>query len=339
MAADYGLMGGIGQGIERGLLAYQKQKQLNRDNQIQNLVSGVEEDENGNIKASAGLLAKQKAQEAQSRGLLESQDVTSERSRHYTQALQKAGLPVPDKLSEAQLKELQPIYLSKIKGDQAKDLANKRMSFQEQRLGLQEGKEARSAAAKDSLLNQYNQRLDGAAKVLDLIHSAQSGKPDKVVSNQALLGQLNAEVSRLETGSQNPGLGQGEKTELLDRKAQLQALIDSWTGNPQDAVSPENLEAAGKLVKELSSSYKKGIKARFEFLKGGSTDKQKKIFDDKMSSTEKSYSPRVGSFNEAAPQQQPQAQAHPQDEPAIAWARANPNDPRSAKILQANGVR
>ena len=33
------------------------------------------------------------------------------------------------------------------------------------------------------------------------------------------------------------------------------------------------------------------------------------------------------------------ALAHPQDDQAVAWARSNPNNPKSATILQANGVK
>jgi hypothetical protein len=50
MAYDYGLIGGLGQGIQKGLETFMKMKQLNRENQIQNLTAGVETDEQGNLK-------------------------------------------------------------------------------------------------------------------------------------------------------------------------------------------------------------------------------------------------------------------------------------------------
>jgi uncharacterized protein YqeY len=36
--------------LQQGLLTYMKAKQLNRENQIQNLTAGVETDEQGNLK-------------------------------------------------------------------------------------------------------------------------------------------------------------------------------------------------------------------------------------------------------------------------------------------------
>ncbi len=144
------------------------------------------------------------------------------------------------------------------------------------------------------MLKQYGPRLEGAAKIGELIQAAKSGK---VVSNQALLGQVNAEIARLETGSQSPGLGQSEKTELQDRKAQLQSYVDSFTGNPSDAVDPRVLDTGGKLVTELSGSYMKGIDSRMAGLKAGMTPHQQAILDEKHNSLKSTYSPRFGGWH------------------------------------------
>lgn len=169
-----------------------------------------------------------------------------------------------------------------------------RMDLMKQRLNQQVGKEARGSVNNDKMLSTYTPRLEGAAKIGELIQSANEGK---VVSNQALLGQVNAEIARLETGSQSPGLGASEKTELQDKKAQLQAYVDSISGKPSDAVRPQVLDAGNKLVKELGGSYMKAIDSRMNFIKAGMTPDQQAIADQKHQQIIKDYSPRFGGWN------------------------------------------
>lgn len=169
-----------------------------------------------------------------------------------------------------------------------------RMAMQQSRLDNQKMKEARTTVNNDGLLKVLTPRLEGAAKIGELIDSAKTGK---VVSNQALLGQINAEIARLETGSQSPGLHAGEKTELVDRMAQLGAMRDSITGKPQDAVRPEVLQTNGKMVDELKGSYMRGIDSRMDFLRNGMEPQQAQVVDDKHSSLKKTYSPRFGGWD------------------------------------------
>jgi hypothetical protein len=175
----------------------------------------------------------------------------------------------------------------------SKGTQDQRMDLQKQRLAQQVGKEARGTVNNDPILKTFTPRLEGAAKIGELIQGAREGK---VVNNQALLGQLNAEIARLETGSQSPGLGQSEKTELESAKAQLGALRDRVTGKPSDSVSPEILDTAGKMVNELSGSYMKGIDSRMIFLGEGMTPEQKSIVADKHKSLKDTYSPRFGGW-------------------------------------------
>lgn len=176
-------------------------------------------------------------------------------------------------------------------GQQRADSYTNRSQIAEKNLSYRMDKEARSTIDKDPLLKQYIPRLEGAAKIGELIDAAKSGK---VVSNQSLLGQLNAEISRLETGSQSPGLHSSEKTELLDRAAQISAFKDSITGSPTDSVRPEVINAAGKLVDELKGSYMRGIDSRMNMLKAGTIPSQKNIIEEKHKSLKETYKPRFG---------------------------------------------
>lgn len=174
-----------------------------------------------------------------------------------------------------------------------------RSNYMGQRLGYMSDREARASVNNDKLLNTYTPRLEGAAKISELINAAKSGK---VVSNQAFLGQLNQEITRLETGSQAPGLHNSEKTELLDRAAQIKAVYDSISGNPQDAVRPEVINTADKMVNELSGSYKRAIDSRMEELKGGMTESQQGIVNEKHKSLKDTYGKRLGGWGtELAP--------------------------------------
>lgn len=172
-------------------------------------------------------------------------------------------------------------------------LQRERLDLQKQRLGYQTDKEARAAVNNDQMLKLYTPRLEGAAKIGELIQSAREGK---VVKNNALLGQLNAEIARLETGSQSPGLAASEKTELTSAQAELQAFYDRVKSSPSDSLTPEILDTADKLISELSSSYKKGIDSRMKVLKGGMTDNQKAIVDEKHKAIKDTYAPRLGGW-------------------------------------------
>lgn len=173
-------------------------------------------------------------------------------------------------------------------------MAMQRLGLQNDRLNLMTEKEARGSVNNDPMLKQYAPRLEGAAKIGELIQAAKSGK---VVSNQALLGQVNAEIARLETGSQSPGLGASEKTELQDRKAQLQSYFDSITGDPKAAVRPEVLQTGQKLVDELGGSYMKGVDSRMDMLRSGMRPGQQAIVDQKHKSLIDTYSPRFGGWH------------------------------------------
>lgn len=213
--------------------------------------------------------------------------------------------------------------LTKLSGGSG--LAGKRLEMQEKRLDLMTEKEARGAVNNDQILKQFVPRLEGAAKIGELIQSAREGK---VVKNNALLGQLNAEIARLETGSQSPGLGQAEKTELMDAAAQLGAVRDRVTGKPTDSVRPEVIDAAGKLVTELSGSYKKGIDARMDMLRSGMRPNQQKIVDEKHTSLKQTYGPRLGGWGEGD-----------DDAKAVEWAKQNRGNADAEQILQIHGIK
>ena len=179
---------------------------------------------------------------------------------------------------------------------------NARLDMMGKRLDYQIGKEARTTMNNDPILKLYTPRLEGAAKIGELIQAANEGK---VVANNVFLHQLNQEITRLETGASAVAEGTVEKTSLNDAKSKLQSLYDSVTGDPQSAVDPRVIDTARKMVEELNGSYMKGIDARMSFLSEGMTPEQKVIAKQKHDSIRKLYAPRVGGWhglNEVTPQ-------------------------------------
>ncbi len=75
--ADYGLMGGIGEGLQKGLMMYQQTKQMNRNNQVQNLTSGLQEDADGNLSLSPQAQQEQQARATQAKNVNDNADATS----------------------------------------------------------------------------------------------------------------------------------------------------------------------------------------------------------------------------------------------------------------------
>jgi hypothetical protein len=161
------------------------------------------------------------------------------------------------------------------------------------RLEQQVEKEARATFNTDPILKLYVPRLEGAAKIGELIQSSKEGK---VVTNSVFLHQLNQEITRLETGASAVAEGTIERTSLEDAKAKLAAITDTITGNPTDSVRPEVIDAARKMVEELSSSYQRGIEGRMDYLTSGMTPVQKQIAAEKKASLIKAYAPRLGGW-------------------------------------------
>lgn len=146
----------------------------------------------------------------------------------------------------------------------------------------------------DKILGTYIPRIDGAAKILGLIDSSEHGD---VKSNQALLGQLNAEISRLETGSQSPGLHASEKTEMESAAAKLHNVLDTLTGNVTGVDLSHKFAQARSMVKELGGSYYRQIGDRMDFLEAGALPDQQDVFKAKRNQLQHQF---AGAFGEGA---------------------------------------
>lgn len=169
-------------------------------------------------------------------------------------------------------------------------LALARMGQSQERMNQTAGIQAQRMVNTNPILNTYQQRVDGANKILNLMNAADDGK---VASTQAMLGQLNAEIARLETGSQSPGLGSSEKTEMQSYGAQLSAIADRFTG-AQSPVDLHNAFAQARgMVSDLRDSYTKAQASQMQRLKAGALPNQQSTFGAKSGA--------LNSTNAAAP--------------------------------------
>jgi hypothetical protein len=328
-AAAGGLIGGL-----NDYARYQSEKQLATQKMQAGLLSqGLITDQDGNV--TRGPVAQQQYQ--QSKDELDPNSETSRQFRQYGQGLlSKAGLDQgliedPDENGEGGTSA----YTVKQMIQEAKPAVTGEYGLlgRKATTDLNSDKATATTLNKDPILTPYITRADGAKKILNLMDAAQRGE---FKSNKALLGQLNAEIARLETGSQSPGLGAGEKTEMNDSAAALHDYLDTLTGKVTGVDLGEKFQQARGMVHDLGSSYLDQINNRMDYLKSHALPGQGDTYDASKDQFQKSYA----AF---APQSQgkgliPTPQPTADDQAAIQWAKQNPNDPRSASILKLQGM-
>lgn len=205
------------------------------------------------------------------------------------QSLQKTltqgnAMQIQDAIEKSKfLQDLSQQSLAAQKAQSAEAAADRRADRQTERMaamfGNRNSQQAQRTVNNDPILKTYVQRIDGAKKINELIDAASKGD---VKSNQALLGQLNAEISRLETGSQSPGLHAAEKTEMQSAAAKLHNVMDTLTGKVTNVDLGDKFAAARSMVKELGGSYYDQINDRIGFLNSGSLPDQEPVFESKL---------------------------------------------------------
>lgn len=177
---------------------------------------------------------------------------------------------------------------------------------------------------------QANQRLDAMDPTSALSRAKQTsngpiltamGFDPKTVQNMSAAEMENA-LSLLQTFR-----GKELETAVAKYKAQIEA-------NQLAETSRHNASEEGLKSKELAQTAanqkaEQGLKG--QEIQTGELEKAANV----------PLTTRIGNFlsgNKAANELQNQALAHPDDDKAIAWANANPNDPRAIKIKQLHGI-
>lgn len=343
---NYGLMGDMASGIKEGMIAYHTNQQMQRSNQLQNLLTGVQPDENGQLQFTPERQTEIE-NERKAKGLLaqHQMDMFNEESpisKQYTQAFKSNGLQVPDHPTASTLKELMPLYSTKMKSDASSKLAGARLDLSANRFDEQQNKNAGQVGMQfENQLAPYkkvNNSLDRALSLLNgntplTATSMNMAKQD--LANAVAPGGAATEgkVSRELIDSYMEKLNQFEQRAgaVKDIRKQEPELV----GNLRDMTN--------QIKEDWSSAMARQAEDVHDSYKYNTNEKVKDTIKDKlMRYAPKSYEERYGggsSKNRGLIQsaQQGQASTHPQDSAAVEWANANPKDPRSAAILKANG--
>lgn len=174
------------------------------------------------------------------------------------------------------LKEQLKVYGQMIRPEMQGKNAQDRLN---QNINVKTNQFAQNKFDQDTFLNTtIVPRLEGAARVMGQLNAAANGK---IVSNAALLAQLNAEQVRLENGAGAAAEGSIERQSLLDAAAEWGRLKDSVLGKGTDAVRPEVLNTMRKGILNMGREYIRGADARIKTLRAGMFPNQQKVMDQK----------------------------------------------------------
>jgi hypothetical protein len=159
------------------------------------------------------------------------------------------------------------------------------------------------------------------AKALDLIN--QPGI--KTTQDLQLIAQ---ELGKVASGGV-PGAHEIYALLPSNLKTKTAELINFISSKPTNAQADEYLQRNKKYLNEIRSTAVDTLKNyQLNMAKGF----KNKMHPDEYSDLQKDISSQY-SMPESI-----KTESHPQDDAAIAWAKANPSDPRSAQILKVNGM-
>lgn len=322
---DYGLIGGLAEGIKQGTQSYQdaRRQRLAEDQVLEDRKNRLAQQDKENQMRQATL----------------DQGVLTEKNKNVRELGEKGFTPVYDESNSGLLKGTAPIpgfkkndldeeykraQINKLNADAKKDSSGAGLSEGEKALDknftkdyLDWNKSGRAVVEKNL------QRLEDAKKSLAEDSSLTGGVrgllPDAIrnVTNEKAITTRD-DVRAAAQGALKATLG-AQFTEREGERIMNQAY--------NEKLSPQaNIAKIDAAIQELR--------------------KNKDALDSQSQFFEKSGSLKGWSSGQGLVAQKPsgllketsKTNAHPQDDAAVAWANANPKDPRSVKILEANGA-
>lgn len=200
-------------------------------------------------------------------------------------------------------------------------LMGQRIANQSAGIDLRRDDQAANAAGKfdnDELMKASSSQLQ---QIQIDRHTIQSSP---TITPQMLHEISNGIASALNKGKA-VGLGMAEMQDLSTSQTKWAALMQQITNSPQDGASPEIRKQVLDTLDRLEDAYQRTMGSRAKQLAIGkeyaSNPKAQKAVKDKV----QSYQP--------VPTPSPAPQDAGEDKAALDWAKANPTDPRAAKIL------
>ncbi len=237
---------------------------------------------------------------------------------------------------------------------QKQDLANQGGIEKQQVANQGGGMGARSAVqvSKDyeSSTKPYRQTQEDISRVESILNTKDKDGNPLITSQQ--LGDANAAMARIfSPGHMSDATV--SRTEYESMPAKFAAAVQKWTTNPQDSDSRGLIEHIVDQGHHIANVSNVNAEKQIDSLDSGYLNQPGQIGQMAKSKSGflhdryNAHYPEAGESVPGAQQSQggyqapalqtPPAPPHPQDTQAVQWAKANPRDPRSAKILQQNG--
>ena len=303
MVDDYGLIGGIGQGIQQGLLAYQRQKQLNRENQIQNLTSGVETDADGNLQLNAQAQQRKQAQSLADQRTISGYDPDSDYSKGQVkignQLAKKFGLGntlIPEGTTAADVNSENGLIGKGIAGGAAIQAGQtKANSFFQAAQGKNQSFADRDtvSVSKDyeTQAKPFRQVNEDVAKIEGTLNTKDKDGNPLITKQQ--MGDVNAAIARI----YSPGHMSDatvDRTEYESAPAAFAGALQKWSTNPQDIGSKQLIDHIVDQAHHLANVSNQNAQKELDSLDSGYQNLQVpsalKTAQDKSNSLRKRFS-------------------------------------------------
>lgn len=274
---NYGLLSGLAEGVKQGLLTYQNTKNIQHNQQMEELMTGYQKDENGNLTPTPGKQLELQAKQTQNQGLIDASNPQSQYSSGMAQrrgVLAHAGNPnIPENAfegtSDVQQKELENLSKPDISGYMGMQKQLMNPMAQVRQAQLEETKSQNAAHAGESFdKDPVMKTITGTKNNLDRAINLINGKTPITSSKFKILQQdmINATAPG---GAATEGKVSREGIDLLAEKLNR---LETQFGSVQDlrkeapdifndlrdtitAVRGDYAQAANQRVKELGSNF------------------------------------------------------------------------------------
>lgn len=332
---NYGFMTGLASGVNGFLNTYTTMKNIQHQQQMQELTSGVTKDENGNLTLTPDKQAQLQAQTDQAKhqsALLSSASPESQNVNKFVGGL--TGKQIPEGMSGADTEKFQNLLGKDVSGQyalQGKQMSNDMMN---NRMGMM--LDQRQQRNQMSGNQQYSKEMGNTENTLmsaNRVNTLIQGiKAKDLQSTPQLKSDLSAALAQMLNGGK-PATVYGMSHQDFDSAyGRAQRATQFLTGTTGDSMTDAQLNQLQKDIAALSGEYQKQHETKFKSFEAGLPEQVRPGLEDRYNKFRQGANVGQGLVGQGQPQ------GHPQDSAAVQWAKTNPNDPRSAAILKANGM-
>lgn len=364
--ADLGLLAGLAEGFNKGFDSYYKSRNQKmqedmetqkmalqklqsdmavKQHQLTQFTAGVNDNPDGGFSYNPDKQAQIDLATKKAQNDLESYDPNSQRSQQTGmiagKILQRAspGLNLDlSGMSAADVNSENGLIGKAISGGYGAQKAQNLAEFGQQRIDQRDRQQAGTVGrqlANDQILQQVARQQGGISKL-------KSTLSEGTVTPQRM-NEAAQELGAILTGGRAAAQGTIHAQEFNTLAQQFANLQQRITGNPQDVNTPQIkkylMDTADQMDRVTKQIARERLQTVGEPLRaaydgnshvGSTLDKAYSIYGVNSNGQGLVGQQSPGLLNQTG-------SAHPQDNQAVQWAKSNPQDPRAAAILKANG--